>query len=154
MAVAEKNITIEPDDLQKTLSFRKNTTGVDNTVITSPRGNARHGPTRIMRSLTMLFRAAAVTLALATPVKAEEPVQTCTGRVTAVVDNGEYFGKPVRLLGVKSRKDCSFFYTERFSTDARRILQTCPIGSRCRVKARLSGGDGGIATIISVTRIK
>ena len=103
--------------------------------------------------IAVLFLAAAVTLP-GTPADAEEPVQTCTGRVTAVVDNGEYFGKPVRLLGVKSRKDCSFFYTERFSTDARRILRTCPIGSSCRVKARLSGGDGGIATIISVTRIK
>jgi hypothetical protein len=34
----------EPDDLQETLSFRKDVTGVDNTIFISPRDNAAHGP--------------------------------------------------------------------------------------------------------------
>jgi hypothetical protein len=36
--------TIEIDDLQEMVSYRKNVTGVDHTVFISPRGNARHGP--------------------------------------------------------------------------------------------------------------
>ena len=102
----------------------------------------------------MLFLAAAVTL-LGTPVKAEEAAhQTCNGRVTAFVGTGEAIEKGVRMLHVRGGRDCDFFVTDRVSANGKRILRTCPIGSSCRIEARLYGGDGGIDTIISVTRIK
>jgi hypothetical protein len=37
------DITVE-DDLQETISYQKNVTGVAHTVFISPKGNARHGP--------------------------------------------------------------------------------------------------------------
>jgi hypothetical protein len=109
--------------------------------------------------LTMLFLAAAVAAftLLGTPVKAEEaadPIETCNGRVTAFVGTGESIKKGVRMLHVRDGEDCNFFVTERVSANGKRILRTCPIGSSCRIEARLFGGDGGIDTIISVTRIK
>jgi Domain of unknown function (DUF4160) len=35
---------LEEELLEETLSYRKNVTGVDNTVFISPKGNTRHGP--------------------------------------------------------------------------------------------------------------
>jgi hypothetical protein len=34
----------EEELLEETLSYRKNVTGVDNTIFISPKGNTRHGP--------------------------------------------------------------------------------------------------------------
>jgi hypothetical protein len=99
---------------------------------------------------------AAVTL-LGAPVKAEQaarPIETCSGRVTAFVGTGELIPKGVRMLHVSNDGgDCAFFVTERRSINGKRILQTCPIGSNCRIEARLWGGDGGIHTLISVKKI-
>ena len=81
---------------------------------------------------------AAVTL-LSMHVKAEEPIQTCEGRVTGFVGTGELIEKGVRMLQLK---DCGFFVTERNSANGRRILRTCPMGSSCHIEARLEGGDG------------
>ncbi len=37
-------MTIEPDDLQETISFQKDATNINHTIFISPRGNAAYGP--------------------------------------------------------------------------------------------------------------
>jgi hypothetical protein len=109
-----------------------------------------------MKKLFLAAAVAGVTL-LPTPVKAEEvthPIETCNGRVTAFVGTGELIERGVRMLHVRGGRDCDFFVTERDSANGKRILRTCPIGSSCRIEARLYGGDGGIDTLISVRRLK
>ena len=71
--------------------------------------------------------------------------ETCTGRVRIDV---ETVGDGLYLKGDKvlSVGDCVFEQHEK------RVLRTCPLGSRCRVEGH-PGGDSTIKTIISVTRV-
>jgi hypothetical protein len=106
--------------------------------------------------LRRLATALAAVILLGAPVKAEQaarPIETCSGRVTAFVGTGELIPKGVRMLHVTNGEGCGFFVTERDSANGKRILRTCPIGSNCRIEARLWGGDGGIRTLISVKKI-
>ena len=74
-------------------------------------------------------------LLMTTCAMAQEPVQTCTGRVKVHVDKGNYWGGG-RLLHVgieKKDEGCGQFYTVPNSLNGKQILQTCSIGSSCRV---------------------
>lgn len=88
--------------------------------------------------------AAAMLLALAIPAHAE----TCTGPVrldVVTVSEGLHLkGDKVFSVG-----GCGF---EQPALQ-KRILRSCPIGSNCRVEGS-SPGDGEIATIDSVTRMR
>src|SRR5580765_7020110 len=97
-------------------------------------------------------------LLMTTCAMAEEPVQTCEGRVTTFVGNGEWIRKGVKILQIEGT-DCGFFTTEHNSLSGKQILRTCPRSSNCRVKARLKGddidsSDGRIGSIVSVTKLK
>ena len=114
-----------------------------------------------MRALGCLLGHLCVMLLIGTSAIAQShSVETCTGRIATFTGNGELISKGTEMLQVlgsnveNSGEDCTFFVTERNSANGRKILRTCPIGSRCRIKAYLEGGDGGIESIIDITRIR
>jgi hypothetical protein len=86
----------------------------------------------------------ALLLVHAVPAHASDPA-TCTGRVRidVVKDNEGLHIKGEKIFNVGG---CEFSRPLQ-----KRILRTCPMGSRCRVEGFFSG-DADVETITSVTR--
>jgi len=82
---------------------------------------------------------------------------TCIGRVEAWTGYSEITGKIESVFRVIGEASCNDFFVNQASVSGRRILQGCPIGSLCRVKAHsfdFSDDGGPEAVVISVERIK
>lgn len=95
----------------------------------------------------MIMRTLVALLLMTTCATAQDAVSTCTGRVAIETGNGELYPKGVKGLVIG---DC---FNVESRANEKRILRTCPIGSRCRVEG-IEGGDSVLDTLISVTRVK
>jgi hypothetical protein len=88
---------------------------------------------------------AVMALALLSPAHAKPA--TCIGRAHIEVADGEGLDpKGTKTLVVG---DCAFEDPKL----EKRVLRTCPMGSRCRVEGDMTG-DNAIETIVSVTRVR
>jgi hypothetical protein len=87
-------------------------------------------------------------LLMTTCATAEGAVDSCTGRVKMVVETTNDGLYPKGSSGLEIG-DCVI----ESQRNEKRILRTCPIGSRCRITG-IKVGDAAIDAIIGITRLK